>query len=388
MVTLRSPKASKNTLSLSQEQEDEKTQEVKPLLQEEKQQSNSYYYWGYLFMVLIFIPITAFTTWLGDFQLRNPDTQGQDWVDQYAEFYSRKNYFSTSFSTGKFIQWNLLWVAGYLFVTIVNLRNSRPNPFISRFGSYKDFIGLCLLAPLVYFTSPIIFMRSYSDMSKDCQLGSEMETNNFGSGTIIPPNGADYSLSGMLASVQLLAQGIVNGVSDIGGILSDHRSCHPYTFTEVFGYNLMVVLGFFLGWNMTHMGDVVDYILGKPAKNLSLSYEAIKTWTLREWTVMFVIMTISFGYLAYMLWLYAEAGILKFYGLLIIFYLSLMFVPSILLRKKYNFHLHHYAWGWMYMTLGGYQHPFISFAASVHAGISVEGVARWGLERWWYKKHD
>jgi len=127
--------------------------------------------------------------------------------------------------------------------------------------------------------------------------------------------------------------------------------------------------------------------LGKPARNLSLSIEALKTWGVREALAMAFFSTLSMGYLFYMFWLYARAGILALYGLLVVFYLSTMIFPSILLRNTHIFHFHHYAWAGMYMTLAGYQHSMISFGGAVHSGIMVEGIARWSFDKWWYRKN-
>lgn len=381
MVTLRTQKSQNSS---NQEQRDDSPEDDNILLLNEnkKKNSNSYYYYGYIIIILIFLPITLVTTIIGDYSLpKNSEGAHNGFIDTYISIYERKNYYTESFALGKFIQWNLMCISGFLFVTIVNLRNERRSPFLGRYGDYSDFIGLVILVPLIYFTSPLMFMRSYSDMQRDCS-GEEIspkspfDTNQ---------NQALNSI-GVFSYFQILFHELMDGFSNFGSIFTDYYTCHPFTFTEVFGYNYMVVIFFFLGCNMTHMGALVDCVLGKQGANLSLSMEAVRSWGLREILAMIFFFSVAMGYLTYMLWLYAKAEILMLYGLLIVFYLSSMILPSFIMRKTHTFHLHHYAWGAMYMTLAGYQHPFISICASIHSGIMVEGVARWGFDKWWYRK--
>ncbi|CAI2372603.1 unnamed protein product [Moneuplotes crassus] len=294
-------------------------EETKELLNESKRkESNAYFYWGYLIFILMFIPITVATTLIGDVPLPKQENGTYGTISStYISVYERRNYYSESFGLGKFIQWNLMCLTGFVFVTIVNLRNrERANPFLGRFGTYKDFIGLTILAPLLYFTAPIIFMRSHSSMQRGCSsegISGESNTQNFG------VEGNSFHNAGLIYFIQAICEGIAGGIYNFGSIMTDHYTCYEFTFSEVFGYNYMIVCSFFLGCNMTHMNSIVECVLGKPARNLSLSIEALKTWGIREALAMAFFSTLSMGYLFYMFWLYARAGILALYGLLVVF---------------------------------------------------------------------
>jgi len=72
---------------------------------------------------------------------------------------STRVYFNQYYFINNYIQWStfslwiLLCITGFLYVSGVTER--RKNPFKSRANTYKEFIKICIVCPLVYFLGPI-----------------------------------------------------------------------------------------------------------------------------------------------------------------------------------------------------------------------------------------
>jgi hypothetical protein len=62
----------------------------------------------------------------------------------------------------------ILLAVGFTFVNVSNLGNFRDSIWMSRDGTYKDIKILMKLGAILYFMSPIIFMRSKYDMDGYC----------------------------------------------------------------------------------------------------------------------------------------------------------------------------------------------------------------------------
>ena len=123
-----------------------------------------YFVGGSILYVIIFIPIVYLTTLLPDY-----DTGSE----LYRDIFSRDNYYTTVFSTGKFALWMILMITGFAFVNIFNLQNERKSPFKSRNGTFKDIKILVLAGVILYFTAPIIALRSRHDMQRNINLDGE-----------------------------------------------------------------------------------------------------------------------------------------------------------------------------------------------------------------------
>lgn len=61
-------------------------------------------------------------------------------------------------------------------------------------------------------------------------------------------------------------------------------------------------------------------------------------------------------------------------------------VITLWLRKKYAFHLHHYAICMTALTLLSYQHIGVIALHGTLTGIMIEGGSRWGYAAVWEKK--
>lgn len=123
-----------------------------------------YFIFGSILYVAIFVPIIYLTTLMPDY-----DTGSE----LYRDIFARDNYYTTVFSTGKFTLWMIMMITGFAFVNIFNLQNERKSPFMSRNRSFKDIKILVLAGVVLYFTAPIIALRSRNDMQRNANLDGE-----------------------------------------------------------------------------------------------------------------------------------------------------------------------------------------------------------------------
>ena len=67
--------------------------------------------------------------------------------------------------------------SGFAFVNFFNLLNQRRNVFKGRDGTYSDIKILIVASVFLYFTSPIIALRSRHDMQRDFQFNVRWPSN-------------------------------------------------------------------------------------------------------------------------------------------------------------------------------------------------------------------
>lgn len=89
-----------------------------------------------------------------------------------------------------------------------------------------------------------------------------------------------------------------------------------------------------------------------------------------------------------MSYFYTKAHILTFYNRVFLSEVIFYTVITLLLRKKYAFHLHHYAICMTALTLLSYQHKGVIVLHGTLTGIMIEGGSRWGYAAVWEKKMD
>jgi hypothetical protein len=76
--------------------------------------------------------------------------------DFFRMIYYRLYVNTTYVSVGIFVFWIIMYIVGFAFVSVVNLQNVRPNPFISNNGTYKDIKFAVLLAGLLFVLSGMV----------------------------------------------------------------------------------------------------------------------------------------------------------------------------------------------------------------------------------------
>ena len=78
--------------------------------------------------------------------------------------------YTSYIGVGDLLFFMTMWAYGYAFVEIVNLMNERKNPFISRYGNYKDFKRTFAFALLFFFLCGVVILRDKKDLSGYCKM--------------------------------------------------------------------------------------------------------------------------------------------------------------------------------------------------------------------------
>jgi len=283
---------------------------------------------GYFIYVIIFIPITIVLTLLDEVNTNS---------GFYLNLFKRKNYYTTFFSFGKLILWCLCCLAGFTFVTLVTLKRERQNPFLSRHGTYKDIIILAIVAPVLYFTAPIIFLRDRNDMQRGCL--SDLNQENIA----LYSNDQNFQNDNYI-DITSISDFISNFSILYTDALQEPTVCHPYNMWQAFFYNYTFVLVFFIGLNYTHLDKI-------PIPHLSLKRENMKKWNWKQYTFVSIVLTIIFANVIAAFVMYYQSGILFMYLGVIAGVILFLVIVSLLLRKTHYFHLHHYTWAGFFMIL-------------------------------------
>ena len=67
---------------------------------------------------------------------------------------------TTYISLGSGLFYLVMNAIGFAFVEVVNLRNERGNPFISKDGSYKDIKWAIIIAGIIFAFSGMVTLRA------------------------------------------------------------------------------------------------------------------------------------------------------------------------------------------------------------------------------------
>ena len=90
--------------------------------------------------------------------------------------------------------------------------------------------------------------------------------------------------------------------------------------------------------------------------------------------------------LVYLTYLYVEAGVTWYYGLILISTILFFTVPTYILRKTHELHVHHTNIGMFFALMLGYQNVLVSILHGIANGVMIEGGARWGYDPIWERK--
>lgn len=326
-----------------------------------------YYLKGYFIYIVAFIPITFLMTVIEEVNTSS---------SIFSMIYERKTYYTTHFSIGKLLFWMALCVAGFSFVQAVNLKLERGSHFKSRGNTYNDIKKLLIIMPILYFVAPIVFLRDRYDMTRGCTIKE----------TDISYVSSDSNSSSNQKVSDILNIDVTNAQNHQAHTISwnlfgikEADNCHIYSKGEVFTYNYMFVIFYFIGLNWTHLDR-------PPFKGISLNPNSVKKWTLTQWCIVisaFVFVTINLGYL---LSLFANSGMLTYILTMLSGFLAIFAIISFIKRKTHNFHLHHWTWGFCLVCLMSYQSVYTTCWAGICSGIMIEGTSRWGFGKVWGRK--
>ena len=140
------------------------------------------------------------------------------------------------------------------------------------------------------------------------------------------------------------------------------------------------VLPFFLAFSFHYGSSILKVDFGlTPASFAAMSAYA--------WLVFGLAAAVIIGLAAYHGRLAWRAGILHWWlGALAAVVLSIAFLTW-LWRDTHSVHIHHFFLFGMFVPWLRFQTPLTALCQAVCAGISVEGVATWGMDPTWYPLH-
>lgn len=331
-----------------------------------------FFIFGYFVYISFFIPIMYAVL-----QIPDVDT-GNYW---FKKLLSRDNHFTTYFSPGKFLLWMCMVISGFAFVNIFNLMNQRRSFFRGRDGTYRDFFVLTIVSIFLYFTSPIIALRSKHDMQRDLYFGFRWENN-------LPHENVDPQCKGNMACVDPypvlppLPQTIRFLIREFAlffyqlGFPVGANCCYVYTDREVMMHNFWVIAFFCLGMNYTHL----DF---PPFSQFSFNTKQLRNYNWFGWTLFttFFIGVFANIYYIYHVHMFTMSHTLYLYVTAII--ILFVIAKTVLLRKTHYVHIHHYSCGMLGMIYWGFQNIYVASLCGLMAGVMVEGAARWGFADTW-----
>ena len=110
-----------------------------------------------------------------------------------------------------------------------------------------------------------------------------------------------------------------------------------------------------------------------------------------HWTTLGLVLAIMLSTGTYLLVLYADAGVLWMYITVDLLIALFFVVPTFILKKTHDLHIHHTSFGSIGVIGLAYQNPLITFLHGISNGVMIEGGAKWGYDPIWNKKgqvHD
>eukprot|EP00347_Sterkiella_histriomuscorum_P019710 403340585 len=264
--------------------------------------------------------------------------------------------------------YSLMMIMGFMFINLVNLTNSRKNPFKGSDGTYKDFRILLVLCFALFFTSGIVVLRQNEDLKSYCEQGHQREV-------IRDPIQTDINLNAPLHKIFMSIEKMNYGQRV--AYTPPSPQCHEYTAQEVFHFNYFVwTLGFLLGLQFTHLDVGI-------LQQFTLDWNVMKNWPWFLWVLFLGLITLLLSLTSYLLFLYAQINFLFIYfgviGALVLF----VYIHGKILGPTYHLHIHHYFLGMSVVILICYQNMVLSFAHAIFNGIMIEGGCRWGFSPLW-----
>lgn len=152
---------------------------------------------------------------------------------------------------------------------------------------------------------------------------------------------------------------------------------------EALEYNTVWWLSaFIIGCNWTHTDR-------PPFTELILEPRVMRTWSFGLWNFFFVLMFVLAKFFYDLAWNYYHLGILKYYALWTVFFVSILWLNTRRLKEqKYALHIHHYLVALIVLSFISLQTEFFTFAQGLFYGMFIEGGARWGYDPIWTPEPD
>ena len=263
---------------------------------------------------------------------------------EYLTFRGDK-FFTKYLPVGTLAAYLSMNVIGFAFVNIVNMKNTRPNPFMDNHGSLKSFYGVLFVwTPVMWLWSSMFVLRAVNDTRSYCDYFGES-----GLPSVLDREGRPL-------------------------IPLAYQKCEIYTKWEVFEHNYFVwTAAFFLGLQFTHADQGI-------MSRFVLDWKIMKTWPLSLWVV-FISLCLGLVLLAsYLCYIYFTFDLQLFYLTYGSLLLTYFYIRG---RHALETHIHHYVLSLMVLSFLSYQNIILTVVHGVFSGIFIEGASHWGLDPIW-----
>ena len=109
-------------------------------------------------------------------------------------------------------------------------------------------------------------------------------------------------------------------------------------------------------------------------------------FTCHHWVLLATLIVVVVGVAGYLIYLYLLAGVIWVYaGILLV--IALFFtIPTCVLSKTHDLHVHHTNIGMVIITILGYQNPLVTILHGIGNGVMIEGGCKWGYDAIWENK--
>jgi hypothetical protein len=228
-----------------------------------------------------------------------------------------------------FVLWLVLNMVGYCYVSLAT--EERPDPLLSRYGNYKQFVYLVLASPITYWLAPAF--------------------------TLLPDD----------------TQGPVVYLTGLGNqTVASSASFTSYFLYSAFAY----ALPFFIGLHFTYL-DFSPWF-----QKIEINDRGLRAMGASHWLFLASVIELVLPLVAYHVYLFYHEHLLYWYLLgLGIFILVLVTVILVATRYGgYRLHIHHYQLFGALLFGTRFQNVISAVTQALLAGMYVEGVARWGMD--------
>lgn len=164
------------------------------------------------------------------------------------------------------------------------------------------------------------------------------------------------------------------------GIVNFEDDCKEYTFWEILMWNFCCIgIPHILGCHWT-------YMMFGPFKQISLSPERFKTFTLVHWVIIIGILLFATFDIGVVIGVYAFSTKWPLYLIYILSIIVLVTVRHRMLRDTMNLHIHHWMLFTFLTTLFGSQTPIMTAQYAFFTGCMCEGATKYGCTPMYYMK--
>jgi len=257
--------------------------------------------------------------------------------------------------------WLLLNICGFTYVSAATCE--RKNPIDGRSNGAREFVKLMLSTPLTFLLGPY-----WTLLPLDCNLLVESSEWHFFSLT------SDCNRT--IWSPRISSIVYMDGLG-----ISNTTSYSGFLYYFIYNY-FFYVLPFFIGLHFTYL-DYIPFLQAIVFNRDGIRRLRLNHWIFLAVTALFIGSLIAFHCILFFQskkWIFYLFG---FSFLAVLF--SIVSFYNIKLRGM-SFHIHHYQIFGFLFALMPFQNIVSSFFQALAAGIFVEGIARWGMDRSFLKK--